>query len=379
MSGRVLFYVQHLLGVGHVRRAASIARAMAAHGLDVSLALGGFPVKLADFTGARLYQLPPARSADMSFSTLLDAEGNAVDEAWWDERRARLMALYRQVNPDIVLIEHFPFGRSMFRRELLPVLEHARGRAKIISSVRDVLVAKNDKKKLRKITDLIERHFDHILVHGQADLIPFEVSFPAAARFADKISYTGYVTDDAPDMGYDKNGGRGEIIVSAGGGAVGKNLLFAGLVAACCGQLKNYQWRILAGDNLDRGDFHALQRQAPENVIVEPARADFKSLLANCALSISQGGYNTMMDIIAARCPNLIVPFSSAGETEQSFRAAQFDKLGLINMFKPDKNGLKSLSGAAIATLKKGPAKTTVINLAGASQSAMIIKKILGE
>ncbi len=340
MSGRVLFYVQHLLGVGHVRRAATLARAMAAHGLDVSVALGGFRVKLADFTGAELYQLPPVRSADMSFSTLLDANGNPVDEHWWRGRRQRLMALYRQIGPDIILTEHFPFGRSMFRRELLPVLEHARGRVKIISSVRDVLVDKGNTKKINKITDLIERCFDHVFVHGQADLIPFEATFSGAARFADKISYTGYVTDGVPDKGHDKDTGRGEIIVSAGGGAVGKNLLYAGLAAARCAELKAYQWRILAGDNLDRGDYHALQQQAPDNVIVEPARADFRLRLANCALSISQGGYNTVMDVIAARCPNLIVPFSSSGETEQGFRAAQFDKAGLVNMFSPDKGGL---------------------------------------
>ncbi|MCH8110355.1 MAG: glycosyl transferase, partial [Proteobacteria bacterium] len=38
---RVFFYVQHLLGIGHLRRAATITRAMAARGLDVTVASGG--------------------------------------------------------------------------------------------------------------------------------------------------------------------------------------------------------------------------------------------------------------------------------------------------------------------------------------------------
>ena len=41
---RVFFYVQHLLGIGHLRRAATLARALAAGGFDVLLVSGGAPV-----------------------------------------------------------------------------------------------------------------------------------------------------------------------------------------------------------------------------------------------------------------------------------------------------------------------------------------------
>ena len=41
MTCRVMFYVQHLLGIGHLKRASLIARGMAAAGLDVSVVLGG--------------------------------------------------------------------------------------------------------------------------------------------------------------------------------------------------------------------------------------------------------------------------------------------------------------------------------------------------
>ena len=44
MTGRVFFYVQHLLGIGHLRRAATLARAMAAGGFDVLLVSGGAPM-----------------------------------------------------------------------------------------------------------------------------------------------------------------------------------------------------------------------------------------------------------------------------------------------------------------------------------------------
>jgi predicted glycosyltransferase len=75
-ASRVFFYVQHLLGIGHLRRAARIARALERAGFDVTLASGGMPVD-----GYRVLQLPPA-SSDAGFKQLLDERGAPVDEAW---------------------------------------------------------------------------------------------------------------------------------------------------------------------------------------------------------------------------------------------------------------------------------------------------------
>jgi predicted glycosyltransferase len=63
MSG-VFFYVQNLLGIGHLRRAAVLAKAMSEAGLTVDFVAGGMPVVGLDIGGARLVQLPPVRSAD---------------------------------------------------------------------------------------------------------------------------------------------------------------------------------------------------------------------------------------------------------------------------------------------------------------------------
>ena len=64
MTGRVFFYVQHLLGIGHLRRAATLARAMAAGGFDVLLVSGGAPLDGLALGGARFHQLPPLRAAN---------------------------------------------------------------------------------------------------------------------------------------------------------------------------------------------------------------------------------------------------------------------------------------------------------------------------
>ena len=64
MSARVFFHVQHLLGIGHLRRAATLARALADGGFDVLLVSGGAPVPL-NVGRARLHQLPPVQGATL--------------------------------------------------------------------------------------------------------------------------------------------------------------------------------------------------------------------------------------------------------------------------------------------------------------------------
>src|SRR3546814_13259451 len=63
MSARadVLLYVQHLLGIGHIRRAAVLARAFHRAGLKVVFVTGGFPVRGLALDGGEVVQLPPAR------------------------------------------------------------------------------------------------------------------------------------------------------------------------------------------------------------------------------------------------------------------------------------------------------------------------------
>lgn len=126
MSGRVMFYVQHLLGVGHLKRASLLAAAMVEAGLDVAVVLGGRDVAGIDFTGCARIQLPAVRAADESFKILIDDNGQPVDDAWREGRVARLLTEFAALRPDVLILELFPFGRLQFRFELLPLLEAAR-------------------------------------------------------------------------------------------------------------------------------------------------------------------------------------------------------------------------------------------------------------
>ena len=384
---RAFFYVQHLLGIGHLKRAMTLARAMAGAGLEVTLASGGLPVPelapAATLRGLRLVQLPPASAADLSFKILLDGEGRPVDAGWKRMRGAALLAAWRAADPHVLVLELFPFGRRQMRFELLPLLEAAAGamrRPAIACSVRDVLGAQKSPQRQEEALGLVERHFDRVLVHGDPGVIGFERSFPGAGRIAGRIEYTGYVLDAAgPAQG---NAGEGEVIVSAGGGAVGAGLLEAAMRARPLTVLRDRKWRILAGNNLPDRQFRELAVLAAgqPGIEMERSRPDFTTLLANCALSVSQAGYNTLMETIGARARAVVVPFAGGHETEQSLRARCFAGRGLLELVEESALAPGTLAAAIDRAAQRPRASPGAINLDGARRSAAsILQLAMGE
>ena len=58
-----------------------------------------------------------------------------------------------------------------------------------------------------------------------------------------------------------------------------------------------------------------------ENVVINANRPGFTRDLARCAVSVSQAGYNTVADIMAAGCRAVVAPQWNEKETEQLRRA----------------------------------------------------------
>lgn len=374
---KVLFHVQHLLGIGHDRRAALVARGLAAAGAAVTLARGGHPVPGVDYGPAAVIQLPPVRAADGSFKVLLDGNGAPIDDSWRERRRAAALAAFESAAPDVLLVESFPFARRAFRFELIPLLQAARERGvRTAVSVRDILVTKPDPARLDEVVDTVTRLVDRVLVHGDPDLIPFGATFPAAERIADRIVYTGYVAAPPPAVADGPAGpmdGRDEVVVSVGGGAVGVPLLRAALGARPLSSARGGAWRLLAGPDVPDSDFAALVADAPPGVVVERARRDFPALLSRCRLSVSQAGYNTVMDLLQAGCRSVVVPFASGGETEQATRARLLAARGRLTVVDEAALSPATLAAGIDAALAAPPPPPVPMALGGAEQTAHVL------
>ena len=194
-SWRCLFWVQSLLGSGHLRRALLVAEAFAARGAEVILVNGGAPGPWAPGPGVRVVQLPPIIAKDGDFGNLVDGSGSPVTPAVRIERQQVLASLV-DMEPCVIVTEMFPFGRRAFRGELLRLLEAARSLPKrplVVASVRDILVSKPDPSRYRWMVETCLEHYDRVLVHGDERLLPFAASFPPAAELGRRLIHTGFV------------------------------------------------------------------------------------------------------------------------------------------------------------------------------------------
>ncbi|MDX1576747.1 MAG: glycosyltransferase [Kiloniellales bacterium] len=384
-SADILFYVQHLLGIGHLRRSAAIVRALDAAGLRVVLVSGGLPVQNLDIANARLVQLPPLKSPDERFSRLVDAAGEVVDEAWKAARAARLLDVFQAARPRLLVTEMFPLGRRQMRFELLPLLEAAiqgTPRPAIVCSVRDILNEPRSADKSRWMAATLDRYFDRVLVHGDPEIATLDLTFPRIAEVTPEVTYTGYVVSEAPARpepnAAPDAAGTGEVLVSAGGGRVAGPLIEAVLAARPRGPLKDAQWRILVGEHTPQAAYEAWVRRAPAGVTVERWRPDFQALLSRSLLSISQAGYNTVMEVLKSGRPALVVPFAAGSETEQSRRASLLADRGLLVVINEAELSAERLNRGlrqALAQADRPPARP--IDMAGARKTAAILQDML--
>jgi predicted glycosyltransferase len=344
----VMIYVQHLLGIGHLMRARRLAEALADAGFDVHLVSGGMPIGGRLPRGAWTMQLPPIRVSDASFTPLRDAGFTPIDDAYRERRRDLLLDAYARIRPDALLFETFPFGRRSLRFELVPLLERVDAthpRPLVVSSIREILQLQQKPEREREMLEWAARWFDAVLVHGDPRFARFDDTYSFVDALAIPVHYTGFVVDRkaGPDSTFpatpsrkaesdpaflEDPASRDEVVVSAGGGGVGVELLAAALAAQAHSRLSHLTWRVLAGPNVRDDGMKRLEALRGPNAIVERSRADFASLLRRAFVSISQAGYNTTMDVMTSGARPVVAPFTGNGETEQRARGerlARFD------------------------------------------------------
>jgi predicted glycosyltransferase len=329
MSARVFIWVQHLLGFGHFARARAIAEALRDSGDQVTLASGGVTPSEAVPAGVSFIQLQAARTKDELFEVLVDAEGREVDQPWLERRRDVLLDALRGARPDAVITETFPFGRRLLKLELNALVKEVgqmKPRPKLIASVRDVLQRPRKEGRAEAAVATAREHYDAIMVHGDPGIIRLEESFSELAALAERFIYAGYICVDMPKPA----GERREVLVSAGGGVTGRALMTAALEARAHSRLKDRPWTFVTGPLMD--DMPASR----EGVTIVRSLLDFRARLAGAAVSISQAGYNTMIEAVKARTPTVVVPYETEREKEQAMRARRFSERGLIKVLRAE-------------------------------------------
>ncbi len=384
---KIIFYCQYVFGMGHFFRSLEIARALSGH--DVTLVVGGRKVAVDLPAHVTLVRLP-ALYMDEKFTTLYPAETGLTVEEIKDARQKLLVSLFEQQRPDLFMVELFPFGRSIFEFELIPLLQSIRagdfGPLLTVCSLRDVLVEKKVPAEYeQRVLDHLDSFFDLLLVHSDNRLLRLDETFSRAADIRIPVEYTGFVTKAVvPEpatqvrsrLGLSAN--EKLIVASAGGGRSGYRLL-DGVIDAChlLGGPNPVRLELFAGPFMDSAEYRGLEAKSGGGIHVRRFSKHFASYLTAADLSISMAGYNTCMNLLVARVPSLVYPYRR--QQEQPLRAEKIKDVIPMKILEDRDLAPPVLSGHIRDMLKHRFSLPSIpLNLSGAENTARLLTDLVG-
>lgn len=380
---RLLFYCQHAVGLGHLARSLALADGLARR-FDVLLLNGGRMPEGTRLPAGVAVENLPALGHDEVFDLVSHEPGMAVDEIV-AVRPGLLLDALRRHRPDVVLVELFPFGRKKFRFELMPMLEaiEAMGPARplVACSLRDILVGsrRDQAGHDQKASTLANRFFDAVLMHADPAFATLDESFHPATPMTVPVHYTGFVAPPAPAVDPATVARERRVIVSAGGGSVGGPLVRAAIDA------HERLWReAQLATYIVTGPF------APDDVVDEAMAAaartegltvvrhvpDLCGEIVRSAVTVSQCGYNTAMDILRAGTPAVVVPYAEGREDEQRRRTERLERLGVLRGVDPDELNGATLAAAVLDRLPT-PVAPVALDLEGRHRTATILAELV--
>ena len=373
----LLFYCQHAMGMGHLVRSLALATALMERFRVVFVNGGVMPTQIKLPDGLELINLPPLGLDD---GYLVSRDGADVEQAKTD-RRQIILKSFRTLQPEVLLIELFPFGRKKFEFELLPLLDEAKNQpepALVLCSIRDILVSRlsNQAKFEERAVAVANRYFDAILVHADSTFARLEESLRDCDRLTPTVHYSGFVTATRPERASTVK--RGSVLVSAGGGLYGAPLFKTVIAAgALLTKANDPELKVVAGPFFPDVEWEALRSAADDASGIELVRSvsDLFEEMCGASASISQCGYNTALEILQTGVSALVVPFADRGEDEQIKRARRLEGLGVVRVM--DQNNLTPERMAEeIRALPHFQPKALQLNMNGAQCSADIVETL---
>jgi predicted glycosyltransferase len=380
---KLMFYCQHLLGIGHLVRSLEIVRGLA-NDFQICFVNGGELVRdISIPQGIEIVNLPAIKT-DLEFQELQVVDSNYDLAKVQELRKQELLNLLQKFQPDILAIELFPFGRRQFSFELIPLLEEIKQKypdTKVVCSLRDIIIRKKEPNKHEeKVIQLMNKYFDLLLIHGDRSFLPLEETFSRVKDINCPVRYTGYVVQEEnyTDTAIDTPN-KPSIVVSVGGGRFGHELLECVVRTASILETKiPHQIQIFTGCFIPEAKFLELQElaQKTNNLNLKKYTNNLLGYLKAADLSISMGGYNTTMNILTTGVRAMILPFTGNGDREQTIRAEKLEKLGVLRVIHPEDLQPELFTEKIINHLKTIPSSVR-IDLQGVEKTKLFLNELL--
>ena len=372
---RLIFYNQHLVGVGHHFRNRQIISALADE-YEVYFIDGGRSVPGATLPASvQTHHLIPVFK-DLT-SGCLTSETEYDIQTVLKSRKQALISLIDRICPDIFIIEYFPFARWELASELLAAICKARSinlNIRIICSLRDV---PRRTQNADRVFSILNHHFNALLIHADPQLTRLEDHFPYTNKIHIPVHYTGYVVEPLKDVDsrFQK---QNSVLVSAGGGADGYDLINPCIKAwqhlYQRGIVKDRKMVIFTGPFMPQAQYATLESMCNGGPFqIDQFTPHFLQWMQMADLSISRAGDNTCMNILETCTRAILVPGSLV--SDQEFRAHQLSKLGLADTISPKNLTTNKLAKAIVNALSSAPPVHNIA-LNGAATTRDLIRAI---
>jgi predicted glycosyltransferase len=323
------------VGLGHVRRNLAIAAAVVEADADASVLV----TTSADEVGEMA--LPPAVDVLKLPGLRKLANGRYASRRLGVEparvravRGAVLEAAVDSFRPSVLVADKHPLGIGGELRRALRALRAMGGHA--VLGLRDIL---DDSRRVceewerHDVPALIAEHYDRVLVYGHPDVYDPVTEYRVPPEMRELIRFCGYVVQPG-GMRRQPAGRRSRpvVLATAGGGDDGFVMLRS-FVDAAAGM--PWQSVVVSGRQARPAQREALEAAAgAAGVAFRPFLPDLADHLPEVDALVCMGGYNTLVEAMAAGLPTVCVP-RIVPRQEQLIRARRFRELGLLQVVEP--------------------------------------------
>jgi predicted glycosyltransferase len=367
--------------MGQLVRSLALGASLSEHFRVMLLNGGRMPKGLVIPAGVQVINLPPLGIDETN--QLVSHDKRISVERALDRRKKMIRTCFDNLRPAVIMLELFPFGRKKFAVELRPLLEAAHSvehRSFIVCSLKDIFGSRTviQRKYDDRAAMLANQFFDLVLVHSDPSFAHFDESFHPAVPLKVPVIHTGFVVP-RPTLANGIESARKRILVSAGGGIAGETLLRAAIDALPYFENDpQIEMKIVAGPFLPEDAWNSLRtlaRGKPQLSVVRCVN-NLCDELSGAAVSVSQAGYNTCLDVVRAGVPALLVPFTRGNEDEQRKRALRLQGLGAAQVLDQENLNPARLA-AAILELMNRKMTRPQLDLDGAKRSTQIIASMV--
>ena len=312
---RVLIYSHDTYGLGHLRRSILVASGLAAQANPPSVLIAtGSP-------RAQAFELPIGCDTLKLPAVTKTPEGtyrprtlNMPLDDLVQMRSELLRSAARSFRPDLILVDHSPVGMQGELWPLFHDLNKWDARPAVVLGLRDITDAPDAVRREWNASGAWEALggvYDRILVYGDEHLPTTAQDLRLTERFPEKVKLVGYLARPIEPQTHSRNGVP-TVLVTAGGGGDGHQLLSGYLsFLERLPSIGRFRSVVVTGPFLSGSRQREVRdrcRALGPSVEVLCFTDHFEDLLSSATGVVSMAGYNTVVEILSAAVPALLVP-----------------------------------------------------------------------